>query len=303
MREARFARPWGRAAADDRRHRGRVVRRPEGRHRHERPPRRQQARRPSGSASPRAPRPPAAAAGSPAAGARASSCLFPAAPRAAGCGRPQRRARAPCGRAPGHARRRGPALTVRSRSAPARRARRAEAAATRRAGRRPPRRGGARGTGSIPASAASARALGRAQEPRQAGLPRALCSREHAADGPQPPVKRELADRRVPTQGLRWHLPRGGQHGQRDRQVESRALLTQLGRREVDRDPAHRPLQLRRRDPASARAPSPPGRRGRRGRRSRRPAPRAGGAPRPRRGGRRGPTSACVTVRASTRPS
>ena len=80
MREARLSGPWHRAAADDRRRRGAVMRRPERRREDDRPPCRQRSRRPSGSASPRAPRPASAAAGCPAAAGRASSCPFPAAP-------------------------------------------------------------------------------------------------------------------------------------------------------------------------------------------------------------------------------
>ena len=45
------------------------------------------------------------------------------------------------------------------------------------------------------------------------------------------------------------NLTRRRQHGQRDRQVEAGALLPQLGRRQIDRDPPHGPLELRGRDP------------------------------------------------------
>ena len=92
------------------------------------------------------------------------------------------------------------------------------------------------------------RALRRTDQPRKPGLPRALGRREHPADRPQPPVQRELADRRVPAERLGRHLARGGQHGQSNRQVETRALLAQLGWRKVDRDPPHRPLELGRGD-------------------------------------------------------
>jgi len=92
------------------------------------------------------------------------------------------------------------------------------------------------------------RALGSAHQPREPGLPRTLGRREHPADRPQATVQRELADRRVSAERLGRHLPRGGEHGQRDRQVEPRAFLAQLGRRKVDRDPPHRPLELGRGD-------------------------------------------------------
>ena len=84
-----------------------------------------------------------------------------------------------------------------------------------------------------------------AQEPREPGLARAFSRCEDAADRPQPSVERELADSRVPTERLRRDLPRGRQHRQSNWEVEPRPFLAQLGGREVDRDPAHRPLELR----------------------------------------------------------
>ena len=51
-------------------------------------------------------------------------------------------------------------------------------------------------------------------------------------------------------QPLRGELTRRGEHGERDRQVEAGALLAQLGRREVDRQPAKGELELGGRDPA-----------------------------------------------------
>jgi hypothetical protein len=95
------------------------------------------------------------------------------------------------------------------------------------------------------------RAVRRTQESREPGLPGALGGREHSTDRPKPPVERELADRRVPAQRLGRQLPRRREHRQGDRQIEPRALLTQLGGRKVDRDPPHRPLELGRRDPGA----------------------------------------------------
>jgi len=93
--------------------------------------------------------------------------------------------------------------------------------------------------------------LGRAKQVREPRLPSSLRRGEHAADRPQPAVQRELADCRVTTERLRWHLSRGSQNGQGDGQVEPRALLAQLRGRQVDRDPPHRPFQLRRGDAAA----------------------------------------------------
>ena len=71
-------------------------------------------------------------------------------------------------------------------------------------------------------------------------------------DRPQPPVERELADRGVARERLGRQLVGGGEHGERDRQVEARPLLAQRGRREVDGDaPLRRPLELGRGDPAA----------------------------------------------------
>ena len=102
-----------------------------------------------------------------------------------------------------------------------------------------------------PASAASARGLGRAEDALEAHAPRALGDREDAADAAQPPVERELADRRVPVELVVRHLARRGEDGERDRQVVAGALLAQPGRREVDGDAAARELELGRRDPAA----------------------------------------------------
>ena len=147
--------------------------------------------RPSGSASPRAPRAARAAAGSRAAAGRASSCPCPAVRRAAGCGRRPPRARAPAARAPDRVRRRDPADR-----APALLVRRlrAAAAATRRGGTRPPRARCRTGTASTPASSASQRRLGGAEDPLEPGAPRSLGHRERAAHRPDAPVERELAD-------------------------------------------------------------------------------------------------------------
>ena len=93
--------------------------------------------------------------------------------------------------------------------------------------------------------------LGRADEAPGAVPPRALGRGERARHRAQTPVERELADRCVPGERARRQLTRGGEHRQRDREVEPRSLLAQVGGREVDGDPAQRPLELGGRDTAS----------------------------------------------------
>ena len=138
----------------------------------------------------------------------------------------------------------------RSRSRSATSSRPAAARPSRRAGRRPPPRDGAAEPARSPQGPPPQRRLRSAEEPRQPGLPRPFCRRQDAADRAQPPVERELADGGVPDERVGRHLPRGRQHRQRDRQVEARALLPELGRGEVDGDPAQWPLELGRGDPA-----------------------------------------------------
>jgi ADP-ribose pyrophosphatase len=92
--------------------------------------------------------------------------------------------------------------------------------------------------------------LGRAEESREAGATGALRRRERTAHWAQPAVEGELADRGVPREPVGRDLTRGGEHCERDRQVEPRSLLAELGRGQVDGDPTVRPLELGRRDPA-----------------------------------------------------
>src|SRR5207244_9360807 len=91
------------------------------------------------------------------------------------------------------------------------------------------------------------------KEPLQAGASRALRNGEHAADAPHPAVERELATRGVLRKAVAGNLARRREQRERDGQVETRPLLLQLRRSEVDRDPAlpSRPLQLGREDPAA----------------------------------------------------
>ena len=286
------------AAADDRGRRGPVVRRAKRRPRDRAPrpggssPATEWIRVTSSASSARA------AAGSPAAAARASSCRCPAARRAAGCGRPRRRSRARAARAPGRGRRRDRARR-RRRASPFGVDRRRLAlaaqvgdglgevthAAPARCRRAPPRR-----------------RLGGADEPLEPGAPRALGRGEHAADRPQPAVERQLAEGGVLVERARRHLVRGGEHRERDRQVEAGPFLAQRRRREVDGDRRRGPLELGRGDAAAdallrllAGAVGEPDDRERR-----RPLRWRCASTSTRRGSR--PTSAWVTVRASTLP-
>ena len=94
------------------------------------------------------------------------------------------------------------------------------------------------------------RRLDRTEQVPEPCLVRTLGGGEHAGHRSQPPVERQLADRGMTGQPVRWELPRGGEDRERDGQVESRALLSQRRRCEIHGDPAHRPLELGRRDPA-----------------------------------------------------
>ena len=88
------------------------------------------------------------------------------------------------------------------------------------------------------------RRLRRADDVRQPGSPGSLRDGERPRDRPDPPVERELADRRVLGEPLGRELPRRAEDRERDRQVEARALLAQRGGREIDGDPAvDRPLE------------------------------------------------------------
>ena len=93
--------------------------------------------------------------------------------------------------------------------------------------------------------------LGRAENPLEAGAARTFGDGERAAHRPDAAVESELADGRMLGEPLDRNLPRRSQHRQRDREVEAGAFLAQPGRREVDRDPLQRPLELRRPDAAA----------------------------------------------------
>ncbi len=88
------------------------------------------------------------------------------------------------------------------------------------------------------------RGLGCAEDPIEPGQPGALGDREGAANRPDAPVERELADRGVLREPFGRHLAGGCEQREPDREVEAGALLPQARRREVDRDPPQRPLEL-----------------------------------------------------------
>ena len=103
--------------------------------------------------------------------------------------------------------------------------------------------------------------LGRDDEGGGAAVPRADGEGEHAADGPEGGVERELSEERdlfeALARGLR-ELLAGGEDAERDGQVEVRAVLAEVGGREVERDASHRPRDadvLDRRLYADARLP------------------------------------------------
>ena len=279
MRKARLAGARARAAADDRGGRRAVVRRAERRARDERPFRSEQARDRVDPRHLERLRRRERAAGSRAASGRASSCPSRAARRAGGCDRRRPRARAPGGPAPGRERRRDRAARARPLRRAARRRRSQLAAEVGDRFAEMPHRD----------RPAPRRARPRPQTPARRGSGRARCfsrprrprTRRARAGSVRPA---QLTDRRVLREPLCRHLARGGEHRERDREVEARALLAQAGGREIDRDPpVERPLERRRRRRRSARDASPPDTRGRRGPRSRSRERRARGAPRPRR--------------------
>ncbi len=93
--------------------------------------------------------------------------------------------------------------------------------------------------------------FGGADEALGAVPPRPFRRDERARNGAEPPVESELSDRGVAGEASVRDLRRGFQHREGDRQVEARALLAEVGRRQVDGDPVARELQLGRGDPAA----------------------------------------------------
>jgi len=86
--------------------------------------------------------------------------------------------------------------------------------------------------------------LGGADEAAEPRAARAFGSRECAGYRAQASVECELSDRRVAVEAVAWDLVRGGQDGERDREIEARPLLAEIRGREVDGDAAPGPLEL-----------------------------------------------------------
>ncbi len=94
--------------------------------------------------------------------------------------------------------------------------------------------------------------LGGANDAREPGRSGSLGRRKRSGNGPKPTVKRQFTDRRVTRKTAGRKLLGGSENREGDRQVESRSLLSQIRRCEIDRDaPSRRPLEFRRGDPAS----------------------------------------------------
>ena len=94
-------------------------------------------------------------------------------------------------------------------------------------------------------------AVSRAQEALDSKPPCALGDGENASDPAQATVERELPDGGRTLERAPRQLLGGCEERERDRQVEARSLLAQLGRREVDRDAPVREAQLGGGDPTS----------------------------------------------------
>ena len=85
-----------------------------------------------------------------------------------------------------------------------------------------------------------------AQHPREPGTCGALRGRDRAGYRPNATVEAESSPMQACSSSwLARDLRRRGEHGQRDRQVESRPLLAERGRREVDGDRPVGPLEER----------------------------------------------------------
>lgn len=72
--------------------------------------------------------------------------------------------------------------------------------------------------------------LPRADDPCESRAARGFRIGQVPGHGPQASVQRQLADGRVPLQATGVDLPRRGKHRERDREIETRALLAQMRR-------------------------------------------------------------------------
>ncbi len=91
---------------------------------------------------------------------------------------------------------------------------------------------------------------------RFAASPRFERDRQHALDRADRAIERELADKTETVERVALDFFRGRDHAERDRQIEARAFLFDIGRREIDRGPPARPkiaaVADRGRDPIAA---------------------------------------------------
>jgi hypothetical protein len=86
------------------------------------------------------------------------------------------------------------------------------------------------------------RVVGRHEQAAQPARPHRCRHRQRAAHGLDAAVERELAEAGVGAQRLRRQLAAGGQHAERDRQVERGPVLLHVGRRQIHRDAPRRHL-------------------------------------------------------------
>ena len=82
-------------------------------------------------------------------------------------------------------------------------------------------------------------------ERADAPLPAREADGQGAPHGSDLAVERQLADDRDRADAPVADGARGGENAERDRQVERRALLPEIGRREIDRDPVRRKREAR----------------------------------------------------------
>ena len=184
-----------------------------------------------------------AAAGSTAAAARSSSCRCRAGPAGTGCGRPPRRPRARGSARCGRGRRRAPASGSATSGASSGSAggsaspRSVATSCSQRLDRRRPRCP-ARAPPRAPASAAARAAAARARRTPSATASAPRTGRTSPVSDSSPTTAHDSI-----ASGSSWS--RRDQQRDRERQVERRPDLAQVGRREVDRDPLQRELVAR----------------------------------------------------------
>ena len=91
-----------------------------------------------------------------------------------------------------------------------------------------------------------ARVRAREQDRALARLRRRHRARERAANPPDRAVERQLAEQAHLAESFLRDPAVCGEHAERDREIEARPGFAEMGRREVDRDPLHRPFLVAR---------------------------------------------------------